>query len=70
MLAFVDNEEMLNKSKNEIKDLQVQKADIEHELSKLRIANGLKHNKEDILDYLNLLLYQRDNTPEYRRHII
>lgn len=55
MLNCVDNETMLAKAKVQAKDLELRKNDLQDELSKLHIATGIKHTKQDILAMLDLM---------------
>ena len=70
MLLQVYSVELLKRLDQKAKDLELQKADNQKELTKLKLANSISHTKEDILQWIELFAKGDIKDFEYRRRII
>ena len=61
---------MLERVDGKAKDLETEKADVQSELSKLRLAVSLKHTKQDILQWLSIFTEGEHQSLDFRRRLI
>ena len=64
------SKDMIAKADQYAKDLEVQKEDLQNDLRKLKLANGVKHTKEDLLKFFDMFINQNKEDKEYQRKII
>ena len=62
--------ELIERFNNKAKDLELQKADAQSELSKLRLAISLKHTKQDIFFFLYIYTDGEPQSIDFRRRLI
>ena len=70
LIMECDNQSMIKRYEKQIELLELQKADLEIDLSKLRIANGIRYTKQDIITWLKQFCKGDLMDEEFRRRII
>lgn len=70
MALNYDTPDLIKRANDYARDLQNQKKDLENELQKLKIAQGIKYTKQDLTEYFNLFLANRTNSPEFKKRIL
>lgn len=70
MALNYDTPDLIKRANEYARDLQNQKKDLENELKKLKIAQGIKYTRKELIKYFNLFLENRTNSPEFKKRIL
>ncbi|GHV02588.1 recombinase RecD [Clostridia bacterium] len=70
MLLKAESEEVIKRINAKSKDLEIQKADLQRELTKLRLATAMQHTKADILMWLKIFTRGDMLSPDFQQRII
>lgn len=71
LMVDSDSDSIISLSKQRIKELEIQKADFDVEISKLQVLCGVQHTKADIIKWLKIFIQKKDiSKEEYRSRLI
>ncbi len=70
MALNYDAQDLIQRANAYANDLQNQKKDIEQELKKIKMAQGIKKTKEELIEYFEFFLNYRSNSQEFKKRII
>lgn len=70
IILKAESDSIINRINEKSRALDIQRTDLQKELTKLKLANSIKHTKEDILGWLDIFRQGDVLDSEYRERII